>query len=461
MSDYELDLDKILAEFNEDAAAEAPIEERRESVGLSRRERREAAERAAAAEEPVYDEPEELPEEDVTEDDNEEPVRSRKKKGKKARKVERYEDDDYEAYEDGEPRKRRDPDRRRPLLVLLCWLLFLGCLAFSALNLHPTISTSSGRTAQSATARPVEATPVPVEPTPEALQPVATLPPETQNAVQPEVTPVPTPEPTPEPIHYSIPEGALVAPAPRLEGYGSVSNDNAAEMLNVIQRARDSGLLPEDEQTVFERNLASGTHSLYRGGHAKDILYYLDDTILTILWKEEIEGNSVTFTEVKIADGSQLRRKFTEDTFGSYNSDYASQLAAATNAVVAMNADFYLFRDFGMVAYNRELFRFNTGSYDGNYSKYNCVDTLFVTAGGDFLYKRLGEQNTWDSIQQFIDDNDVVFSVAFGPVLVENGQAVPCDWYPVGEVGLGYSRAGIGQMGPLHYLYMSLNHGSH
>ena len=25
---------------------------------------------------------------------------------------------------------------------------------------------------------------------------------------------------------------------------------------------------------------------------------------------------------------------------------------------------------------------------------------------------------------------------------------------------MGYSRAGIGQMGPLHYLYMSLNHGS-
>ena len=28
-------------------------------------------------------------------------------------------------------------------------------------------------------------------------------------------------------------------------------------------------------------------------------------------------------------------------------------------------------------------------------------------------------------------------------------------------MGQGYSRAGIGQIGPLHYLYMSLNHGSH
>lgn len=474
MSDYELDLDQILAEFNADAPETSPGErpERSESATLSRRARREAAERAAeAARRPIREEPEALPEEDdaapeMEDTVDEAPVRRRSRPEKKATKkkkaparVSRYEDDDYEEDDEGaafdayeEPRPR-DPDRRHPLLVLLCWLLFALCLCFSALNLHPTISTSSGRASQQTAVQPVAVTPAPVEPTPAALEPAPTLPPENP-AVVPEVTP----EPTPEPVHYTIPEGALVAPAPRMEDYGSAPVDDPAPVLAVIQQARESGLVAPDEQTVFERNTSSGTHEFYRGAQAKDILYYRDDTILVILWKEQIDGNSVTFTEVKIADGSQLRRKFTEDTFGSYNSDYASQLAAATNAVVAMNADYYLFRDFGMVAYNRELFRFNTGSYDGTYSKYNCVDTLFVTAGGDFLYKRLGEQNTWDSIQQFIWDNDVVFSVAFGPVLVENGQALPCDWYPVGEVNSGYSRAGIGQVDKLHYLYLSLNH---
>ena len=89
------------------------------------------------------------------------------------------------------------------------------------------------------------------------------------------------------------------------------------------------------------------------------------------------------------------------------------------------------------------------------------VDTLFVTASGDFLYQRLGAENTPESIRDYMRDNDILFSVAFGPVLVENGEAIPCGWYPVGEVGMGYSRAGIGQIAPLHYLYMSLNHGSH
>ena len=66
-------------------------------------------------------------------------------------------------------------------------------------------------------------------------------------------------------------------------------------------------------------------------------------------------------------------------------------------------------------------------------------------------------------LQQFITDNDIIFSVAFGPVLVENGMLNASrdfeeEWYPIGEVNTGYSRAGIGQVDKLHYLYMSLNH---
>ena len=246
------------------------------------------------------------------------------------------------------------------------------------------------------------------------------------------------------------------APTPDPACYGTVSLDNAAEVLTVIQRARDIGLLGPDEVVAFDPSA-----NFYRGLYSRDIEYYLDDSILVILWKEEIDGKSCTFTEVKISDPSQFRRKLANDSYGSDYEYFATQLAAEENAVVAMNADYYRHRDFGILAYDRELYRFNTAYYAEGYSLYNCVDTLFVTESGDFLYKRLGEENTPESIRSFMQENNVLFSVAFGPVLVENGEAIPCGWYPVGEVGLGYSRAGIGQMGPLHYLYMSLNHGSH
>ena len=60
--------------------------------------------------------------------------------------------------------------------------------------------------------------------------------------------------------------------------------------------------------------------------------------------------------------------------------------------------------------------------------------------------------------RRFIEENNVVFSLSFGPILVENGSLTPCDWYPAGEIDRGYSRAGIGQKDHLHYFYMSLNH---
>lgn len=252
-----------------------------------------------------------------------------------------------------------------------------------------------------------------------------------------------------------IPENAATAPVPVYDNYGALPVDEAYRLNDVIRKARDSGLLGEDETVAFDSDA-----NFYRGLYGRNIEYYLDDSILVILWKENIEGKCCTFAEVKIADPSQFRRKLADDTYGSGYEYFASELAEQVHAVVTMNADYYRPREFGIVVWNRDLYRFNTDPYAEGYLKYNCVDTLFVNSSGDFLYKRMGEENTPESIEDFVRENDILFSVAFGPVLVEDGEAVPCGWYPLGEVNLGYSRAGIGQMGKLHYLYMSLNHGS-
>ena len=261
---------------------------------------------------------------------------------------------------------------------------------------------------------------------------------------------------------YKIAEDATVAPAPLLSGFGKVSTANAAEIMTIVQQARDSGLLGEDERIVFDPNVEFNTGSYYQ-----DIQYYLDDTLLVICWKEIIDGNTCTFCEVKMQDGSQIRRKLAGDMFGSDVLEYTTSMHEATNAVVSMNADYYRFRDMGIVVYNRQLYRFNESLYLNRYGqdlkKYNCVDTLFVTGSGDFLFFHQYEETTPEITQQFIIDNDIVFSVAFGPVLVENGRLNDTrdfeeEWYPIGEVNTGYSRAGIGQVDHLHYLYMSLNH---
>ncbi len=251
------------------------------------------------------------------------------------------------------------------------------------------------------------------------------------------------------PKHYSIPEGETVAPKPQEANFGRVNPSDAAQVMNVIQQARDSGLL-EGQEMIF--------HSELNFKPDTDIQYYYDETILTIIWKELIDGNTVTCCEVKVADASQFRRKLVDDTFGSPRKLFATSIAASVNAVVAMNADFYMFRDFGIVAYDRELYRFSEDTYTGSYKKYNCTDTMFVNSQGDFVFWHRLQKATPEQMRAFIRENDILFSIAFGPVLVENGELQYCDWYPAGEIDRGYSRAGIGQKDHLHYFYMSLNH---
>ena len=328
------------------------------------------------------------------------------------------------------------------LLVSICAYSVL--LLWGVFNLHPGASLP-------------KPTPAPVVPTPVVTEtPVET--PDSQPAdqtQQEEVVPVPTEPPKP---HYTIAEGSVIAPKANPDNFGSVPVANAAEIDAVIQQARDSGLLKEDEKMVFDSSLAFNTGSYYQ-----DIKYYYDETTLAIAWKQIVDGNTVTCMEVKVADASQFRRKITGDTYGS-PVDYLSNLNKSTNAVVSMNADFYQFRDYDVMVYDGVLYKCTDKRYlvhNGiDYKWYNCLDNCFITRDGDMIFTYFGEEFTWEGMQQFITDNNISFSLSFGPILVDNYEVQThyADWYPVGEVDQGYSRAGFGQVDERHYLYMSLNH---
>lgn len=248
---------------------------------------------------------------------------------------------------------------------------------------------------------------------------------------------------------YKIDENATVAPAPNASDFGRVSTDRAGEVMTVIQQARDSGLL-EGQDVIFNPDADFFPDD--------DILWYCDDSILVICWKEWIEGRVCSCAEVKIADGSQIRRKLVNDTYGADSQDYASNIADSVNAVVAMNADFYAFRDLGVTVYQREVCRFNEFDYAGFYQAYNSTDTLFIDTKGDFLFFRKGDTSTRQAMQKWVNDNNVLFAIAFGPVLIDNGEVLYTDSYPIGEINSEYSRAGLGQYDSLHYLYMTVSH---
>ena len=234
---------------------------------------------------------------------------------------------------------------------------------------------------------------------------------------------------------YTLQESDTVAPVPKAENFGRTTD--VAVIQDVIKRAAP---LLEGQTVSFDPNADFVPDT--------EFMYYLDDTIMVIAWKEYINERCCTMAEVKIAHGSQLRRKLAEDSYSSSVQYYASDMAKQSNAVIAINGDFYAFRDLGITVYQRKLYRNNPAS----------VDSCFFTADGDMLFSRRGELMGEGETQQFIDENDVVFAIAFGPVLVDNGELQYCESYPIGEINTEYSRSCIGMTDKLHYLLMTINH---
>ena len=233
---------------------------------------------------------------------------------------------------------------------------------------------------------------------------------------------------------YSIPETALAAPPPDPAGFGS-SADPAAVRAVVDGAA----ILLDGQDTVWNEGIVPFPDT--------DFSWYYDDSILAICWKELIDGKCCSFAEVRIADGSQLRRKLCGDVYDSSRREYCSRMAEEAHAVVASNADFYAFRPYGITVYQRQLCRFEPSH----------LDSCFLTADGDMLLVPKKTFATREEAESFLADNDVLFSFAFGPILIRDGELTTPFDYPIGEIREPYSRAMLGMTGELHYLVMTLN----
>jgi len=232
-------------------------------------------------------------------------------------------------------------------------------------------------------------------------------------------------------------ETALKGPRPRAEYFGVTQN--GAEVAALLRSACAQRLLGGQE-TVWNEDIA-----LFPGS---SIRYYLDDSLLVLVW-QEVEAHAVgTFSEVFVSDGSQLRRKISGDEPFSFEFETTSEFCRDTNAVLAVGGDFYHHdRNCGISVYQRQICR---------HEPYTC-DTCYITADGDMLFSYRGQLADRAELEQFLAENNVLFSLAFGPVLIDNGTDVTPDWYQWGEIDDTYARSALGMLGERHYLTMNIN----
>lgn len=233
---------------------------------------------------------------------------------------------------------------------------------------------------------------------------------------------------------YVLSDSDQVAPEPKQENFGTTDDPASLQWLfnKVHQQMEGQELLFNAETPIME---------------GSSVQYYLDDTIFAVTWKQPLRNAVYTFSEVKIQHPSQFRRFLADGQYGSDKQYLTSQMASSVNAVVASAGDFYKYRFDGLLVYQSDVKRYNSA----------ILDSCFINDEGDLIFSKAGELTSYEDLQEFIDDHNIRFSLSFGPILIDEGKYCVPWYYPVGEISGNFSRAAICQLGPLHYLLVTVN----
>ena len=237
------------------------------------------------------------------------------------------------------------------------------------------------------------------------------------------------------PKTYWIDEGQT-PPPPNPSCFGET--DDPASLQWLLDDA--AGLL-KGQETLFTTET-----KIHEGSK---VHYYLDESIMVIVWKENINNYIYTIAEVKVSDPSQFIRKISDDRVGSVTLFTTTQFASQLNDVLTCSADYYMCRQFGIMVYEGKVELYYNG---------HGAETCFVDYDGNLILTPKHTFDSKESVQKFVDENNIRFSLAFGPILVNNGVRSDPDFYGLGEPLEKYPRTALGQDGELHYFFVCANH---
>ena len=226
----------------------------------------------------------------------------------------------------------------------------------------------------------------------------------------------------------------MVAPEPQAARFGEATDPASLQWL-----LDEASVLLDGQSTLFTTKTEILPDS--------KISYYLDETIFAIAWKEVHHNCVYTFSEVKIAHPSQFRRFLSEGQYGSGVLHTTSEMAASVNAVAASAGDYYGYRGVGVVVNNGIVYR----------EKASNLDTCFIDDKGDLLFVNGSELATQGAVAQYVEENNVRFSICFGPLLIRDGEYCAPPRYSLGEINGQYSRSALCQLDSLHYAVVTAN----
>ncbi len=168
---------------------------------------------------------------------------------------------------------------------------------------------------------------------------------------------------------------------------------------------------------------------------------YSDENIQVSISTIREYDTDIYIADIIISNSSYLMAGLAENSFGTNVNEKTSVIAAENDAIIAINGDYYGFRDYGYVMRNGYLYR-ETQTPDGN-------EALVIFSDGNM---------------QIIDESDVsaqelaelgaVQIFSFGPGLVSDGMITVTEESKVDRENESNPRTAIAMIEPNHYIFM-------
>lgn len=166
---------------------------------------------------------------------------------------------------------------------------------------------------------------------------------------------------------------------------------------------------------------------------------YEDENISINIITKEYENTMVYIADVQVNDSSYLKTALAKNSYGKNIKERTSDIATSNNAILAINGDYYGFRNSGYVIRNSTLYR-DTKSGDNN------QDLVIYS---DWSFEIVDESD--------IDANELMNKSAtqvlsFGPGLIEDRQITVDENTEVSMSKSSNPRTAIGCIDKNHYV---------
>lgn len=167
---------------------------------------------------------------------------------------------------------------------------------------------------------------------------------------------------------------------------------------------------------------------------------YVDENIKISIETVQEYNSSIYIADIQLKDATYLKTALADNSYGRNIKEATSEMAGENNAILAINGDYYGFRDYGYVLRNGVLYR-DAAREAGD-------DEALVIDNAGYFSIIQESQMSMDAL----NSDDIWQILSFGPALVADSQVAVDSYSEVSRAMQSNPRTAIGQISDLHYI---------